>query len=61
MFQRVKNNYEDVAVCRSGDNEGTYSFIESYDDDWGEIASEKFREEFGENPREMELVSRTKI
>ena len=61
MFQKVKNNYEDVAVCRNGDNEGTYSFIENYDDDWSETASEKFRKEFGENPREMKLVSRTKI
>lgn len=61
MFQRVKNNYEDVAVGRNGDKEGRYTFTESYDDDWGEIVKEKFREEFGENPREVELESRRKV
>ena len=61
MFQRVKNNYRDVAVCRNNEHEGRYTFIESYDDDWGEIAEAKFRDQFGENPTEVSLESREKI
>ena len=61
MFQRVKNSYKNVAVCRNKENEGRYSFIENYDDDWGEIAESKFREEFGVNPTHIELESREKM
>ena len=61
MFNRVKNNYRIVAVCSNGDNEGRYTFIQSYDDDWGEIAAEKFEDEFGKKPREIRLVSRETV
>lgn len=61
MFNRVKNNYRDVAVCSDAENEGRYTFIESYDDDWGEIAERKFEEEFGTKPTRISLESREKI
>ena len=61
MFNRVKNNYRDVAVCSDGEHEGRYTFTESYDDDWSELAAEQFEEEFGTKPNSMTLESREKI
>ena len=61
MFNRVKNNYRDVVVCSDGENEGRYTFTESYDDDWSEIASQKFEDEFGTKPNRMSLESREQI
>ena len=61
MFNRVKNNYRDIAVCTDGKNEGTYTFIESYDDVWSDIAEKKFEEEFGTKPNSSTLISREKI
>lgn len=61
MFQRVKNSYQVTAICKNGDKEGTYTFVESYDDDWGDIASSKFYDEFGVQPNEMSLISREQI
>ena len=61
MFQKVKNNYKTVAICRNGKNEGTYTFIESYDDDWSTVAASMFYKEFGIEPTEMSLKSREKI
>lgn len=61
MFQKVKNNYRIVAVCTNGDKKGRYTFTESYDDDWSEIAERKFYEEFGVNPTRMSVESREKI
>lgn len=61
MGLRAKNSYRDVAVCRNKEKEGRYSFIENFDDDWGEIAEAKFREEFGVNPTQIEIESREKI
>ena len=61
MFRKVKNNYRIVAVCTNGDKEGRYTFVESYDDDCGSIAEEKFYDEFGVNPTRIKLESREKI
>ena len=61
MFQRVKNNYRVVVVCKNGDIEATYTFVESYDDNWDEMAESRFYEEFGIRPMEMKLLSREKI
>ena len=56
MFNRVKNNYRDVAVCTDGKNEGKYTFTESYDDVWSDIAEKKFEEEFGTKPNSSTLI-----
>lgn len=61
MFRKVKNNYKTVAICKNGDKEGTYTFIESYDDDWSTVAATMFFKEFGIEPTEMHLKSREKI
>lgn len=61
MFQKVKNNYRVAVVCRQGDKEGRYTFTESYDDDWGEIAKRMFYEEFGVNPAEVSIISRERL
>ena len=61
MFQQVKNNYQTTATCKNGEKEGTYTFIESYDDDWSDIASSMFYDEFGVSPNEMHLISREKV
>lgn len=42
MFQRSKTSYNIVAFCKNGDNQATYSFIENYDEHWGDIASSYF-------------------
>ena len=61
MFQRNKNSYRIVALCKNEDKEGRYTFIEDYDEDWGTIASQKFYDEFGVYPVEVELESREKL
>ena len=61
MFNRVKNNYRVVVRCSDGQHEGIYTFIESYDDDWGEIAAQKFKDEYGNKPTSMSVVSREKV
>ena len=61
MFQRNKNSYRIVAVCRNGVQEGRYTFIEGYDEDWFTIASRMFYVEFGINPIEGHLISRERL
>lgn len=61
MFNRVKNSYCDVVVCSDGENEGTYTFTENYDDDWGSIAKRKCQDEFGTEPSSIKLESREKL
>ena len=61
MFQTNKNSYEIVAVCKKGDKEGRYTFIEDYDDNWSDIAEEMFYDEFGEYPTSSTLESRRKL
>ena len=45
MFQTNKNSYRIVSVCRNGDKEGRYTFIENYDENWDTIASQMFYDE----------------
>ena len=61
MFQRNKNSYRVVVFCKNGDKENRYTFIEDYDDDWGEVAKQKFYNEFGIYPNEMSLEVREKL
>lgn len=58
MFQSNKNSYRIVAVCKNGDYEGRYSFIENHDEDWGTIAEGMFYDEFGVASTETYLESR---
>lgn len=61
MFQTNKNSYKIVAVCRNGDKEGRYTFIEDYDENWDTIANRMFYDEFGVTPTEMEIESRKRL
>lgn len=61
MFQRNKNNYNIVAICRNGDKEGTYEFIENYDECWCDIARDLFYDEYGVEPTSQSLISREKV
>ncbi len=61
MFQQAKYSYRITAVCTNGDKEGRYTFVQNYDDDWGEIAEQLFYDEFGVNPTEMKIESRERL
>ncbi|WIF88315.1 hypothetical protein [Acholeplasma laidlawii] len=57
MFQQNKINHQVTATCTDGVNTATYTFIESWDDNWYKIAAEKFLEEFGTEPTNIKRVS----
>ena len=61
MFQTNKNSYQITAVCKNGEKEGRYTFIEGPDTDWGEIAKQMFFDEFGVYPTEMRKESSIKL
>ena len=61
MFNRNKNSYRIVAVCKNSDKEGRYTFIDDYDEDWGTIASRMFYDEFGVSPTKMAIETRERI
>ena len=42
MFQKNKFSHMVTVQCSDGEHEATYTFIEGPDDDYGEIAKEKF-------------------
>ena len=58
MFEIVKNICYITALCKNGEIEGTYSFVERWNEYWGEIASLKFYNEFGVYPKEISMLSR---
>ncbi len=59
MFQRNKRSYNVVVECKNENYEATYEFIEDPDENWDHEAARHFRDEFGEEPTEMHLLSRT--
>ena len=61
MFQKSKISHQVEAYCTDGVNEATYTFIEDYDEYWGDIVKQKFFEEFGVYPTSMKRVSYTAI
>ena len=61
MFQKNKNSYRTTVICINGNKIGTYTFIESSDDDWSNIASQMFYNEFGFYPTEMRVEIREVI
>ena len=61
MLQTNKNSYRVIVVCRNGEKEGRYTFIEDYDETWETIACQMFYDEYGVNPTEMKIESREKL
>jgi hypothetical protein len=61
MFQRNKNSYRIVAVCTNENKVGRYTFIDDYDSDWSEIASQMFYDEFGVYPTKMRKESSERL
>lgn len=52
MFNKNKINHKVVVTCSNENHTATYSFIESYDENWCDKAEKLFYEEFGEYPKE---------
>lgn len=53
MFEKSKISHQYTVTCKNGDKTGTYTFIASPDDEYGQIAERMFFDEFGIYPNEI--------